>query len=150
LILPFERPIKDGDIIQIDTDIGEVRRIGIRACVIRTRDGSEIIVPNGTIISNKVTNWTLSDRYRAIEVSVTVARSPAPQRVIEVLKRVAANHPGVTKEPVPEVQVVNLASAAVSFNLRAWTERYEDWVQVRSDLSVAVDEALTRENIAVA
>jgi hypothetical protein len=84
LILLFERPIKVGDIIQIDTDIGEVRRIGIRACAIRTRDGSEIIVPNGTIISNKVTNWTLSDRYRAIEVSVTVARGPAPQRVIEV------------------------------------------------------------------
>jgi potassium-dependent mechanosensitive channel len=150
LILLFERPIKVGDVIQIDTDIGEVRRIGIRACVIRTTDGSEVIVPNGTIISNKVTNWTLSDRYRAIEVSVTVARGPAPQRVIEVLKRVAANHPGVTKAPAPEAHVVNFASAVVSFNLRAWTEQYEDWVHVRSDLSVAVDEALTRENITVA
>ena len=146
----FERPIKIGDIIQIDTDIGEVRRIGIRACVIRTADGSEVIVPNGTIISNKVTNWTLSDRYRAIEVSVTVARGAAPQHVIEVLKRVAANHPGVTKEPAAQAYLVNFASATVSFNLRAWTERYEDWVQVRSDLSVAVDEALMRENITVA
>jgi potassium-dependent mechanosensitive channel len=150
LILLFERPIKVGDIIQIDTDIGEVRRIGIRACVIRTTDGSEVIVPNGTIISNKVTNWTLSDRYRAIEVPVTVARGAAPHHVIEVLKRVAGNHPGVTREPAPQAHVVNFASATVSFNLRAWTERYEDWVQVRSDLSVAVDEALTAENITVA
>ena len=46
--------------------------------------------------------------------------------------------------------VVNLASAAVSYNLRAWTDRYEDWVQMRSDLAVAVDEALTRENISLA
>jgi hypothetical protein len=91
LILLFERPIKVGDFIQIDTDIGEVRRIGVRACVIRT-DGSEVIVPNGTMISNKVTNRTLSDWYRAIEVSITVARGVAPQHVIEVLKRVAANH----------------------------------------------------------
>jgi potassium efflux system protein len=150
LILLFERPIKIGDIIQIDTEIGEVRRIGIRACVIRTTDGSEVIVPNGTIISNKVTNWTLSDRYRAIEVPVTVARGAAPRHVIEVLKRVAANHPCFTKEPAPQAHVVNFASATVSFNLRAWTERYEDWVQVRSDLSVAVDEALTAENITVA
>jgi potassium-dependent mechanosensitive channel len=150
LILLFERPIKVGDVIQIDTDIGEVRRIGIRACVIRTTDGSEVIVPNATIIANKVTNWTLSDRYRAIEVSVTVARGAAPQHVIEVLKRVAADQPGVTKEPVPQVYVANFASDTVSFNLRAWTDRYEDWAQVRSDLSVAVDEALTRENIAVA
>ena len=150
LLLLFERPIKVGDIIQIDADIGEVRRIGIRACVIRTTDGSEVIVPNGTIISNKVTNWTLSDRYRAIEVSVTVARGAAPQHVIEVLKRVAANHPGITKEPLPQAHVVNFASAAVSFNLRAWTDRYEDWIQLRSDLAVAVDDALTRENITLA
>jgi potassium-dependent mechanosensitive channel len=150
LLLLFERPIKVGEIIQIDADIGEVRRIGIRACVIRTTDGSEVIVPNGTIISNKVTNWTLSDRYRAIEVTVTVARGAAPQQVIEVLKHVAANHPGITKEPLPQAYVVNFASPAVSFNLRGWTDRYEDWVQVRSDLAVAVDEALTRENIALA
>ena len=150
LILLFERPIKVGDIIQVDTDIGEVRRIGIRACVIRTADGSEVIVPNGTIIANKVTNWTFSDRYRAVEVPVTVARGVAPQRVIEVLERVAANHPSVTKEPAPQAFVVNFASTAVSFQLRAWTDRYENWVRVRSDLSVAVDDALTQENIRVA
>jgi potassium efflux system protein len=107
-------------------------------------------VPNGTIISNKVTNWTLSDWHRAIEVPVTVARDAAPEHVIEVLKRVAANHPGVTKEPAPQAYVVNFAAATVSLNLRAWTERYEDWVQVRSDLAVAVDKAFARENIRVA
>ena len=90
LILLFERPIKVGDVVQIDSDIGEVRRIGIRACVIRTTDSSEVIVPNGLIISNKVTNWTFSDRYRAVEVPVSAARGVAPQPVIELLKSVAA------------------------------------------------------------
>jgi small-conductance mechanosensitive channel len=150
LILLFERPIKVGDVVQIDADIGEVRRIGIRACVIRTPDGSEVIVPNGTIISNKVTNWTFSDRYRAVEIPVGVARGVPPHRVIEVLKSVAANHPSLSKEPAPQAYVVSFAAGAVSFQLRAWTDRYEDWVQVRSDLSVAVDEALTRENISIA
>jgi potassium-dependent mechanosensitive channel len=51
LILLFERPIKVGDLVQIDTDVGEVRRIGVRAFVIRTADGADVIVPNGTIIS---------------------------------------------------------------------------------------------------
>ncbi|MBV8276770.1 MAG: mechanosensitive ion channel [Verrucomicrobia bacterium] len=150
LILLFERPIKVGDVIQIDTDVGEVRRIGIRACIIRTTDGSDVIVPNGSIIANKVTNWTLSDRHRAIEVPVTVARGAAPQRVVEVLKRVAANQPGITKEPAPRAYVVSFGSAAVSLNLRVWTDQYEDWIEVRSNLAVAVDEALNRENIAVA
>ena len=150
LILLFERPIKVGDVIQIDTDIGEVRRIGIRACIIRTTDGSEVIVPNASIIANKVTNWTLSDRYRSIEVPVTLARGAAPQQVIDVLEHIAADQPGIRKEPAPQAYVVNFGSAAVSFNLRAWTDRYEDWVQVRSDLSVAVDAALARENMTVA
>jgi potassium efflux system protein len=150
VILLFERPIKVGDVIQIDADVGEVRRIGIRACVIRTADGSEVIIPNGTIIANKVTNWTFSDRYRAVEIPVTVARGAPPQRVIEVLKGVAASHPSVAKEPAPQGYVVSFGPASTSFQLRAWTDRYEDWVQVKSDLSVAIDDALTRESIALA
>ena len=102
-------PISFGDVVQVDADIGEVRRIGIRACVIRTVDGSEVIVPNGTIISNKVTNWTFSDRYRSVEVSVRVARGVAPLRVVEVLKSVATNHPSVAKEPAPQAYVVNFS-----------------------------------------
>jgi small-conductance mechanosensitive channel len=150
LILLFERPIKVGDLVQIDTDVGEVRRIGVRACVIRTMDGADVIVPNGTIISNKVTNWTLSDRCRAVEVSVKVARGVASQRMVEVLKNVAANHPGIIKEPAPQAYPVDFAPGTVSFKLRAWTDRYEDWIQVCSDLAAAVDDALTRENIKIA
>jgi potassium-dependent mechanosensitive channel len=149
LILLFERPIKVGDVIEVSGNVGEVRRIGIRASVIRTPDGSEVIVPNGTLISSQVTNWTFSDQHRAVEVPVTVVRGTAPQRVVELLVRVAANHPRVAKEPTPQAYVVNFASGAVTFQLRAWTDRYEDWVQVRSDLSIAVDDALTRENIGI-
>jgi len=47
-------------------------------------------------------------------------------------------------------RTVPKSPGSVSFQLRAWTDRYEDWVQVRSDLSFAVDEALTRENITIA
>ena len=107
-------------------------------------------MPNATIIANKVTNWTYSDRYRAVEVPASVARGVDPQRVVELLKSVAANHPSIAKEPAPQAYIVNFAPGAVSFQLRAWTDRYEDWVQVRSDLSLAVDRALTRENITIA
>jgi potassium-dependent mechanosensitive channel len=149
LILLFERPIKVGDVIEVSGIVGEVRRIGIRASVVRTPDGSEAIIPNGTLISSQVINWTFSDQRRAVEVSVTMVRGTAPQRVVELLKGIAATHPGVVKEPAPEAYPVNFASGAVTFQLRAWTNRYEDWVQVRSDLSLAIDDALTRENIRI-
>jgi small-conductance mechanosensitive channel len=54
LILLFERPIKVGDVIEVGGHVGEVSRIGIRASVIRTADDSEIIVPNGALISSQV------------------------------------------------------------------------------------------------
>ena len=59
LILLFERPIKIGDVIEVGGSVGEVLSIGIRASVIRTADGSEVIVPNGSLISSQVINWTL-------------------------------------------------------------------------------------------
>ena len=150
LILLFERPIKVGDVIEVGGNVGEVSRIGIRASVIRTADGSEVIVPNGSLISSQVTNWTFSDRQRAVEVSVNVAGGADPQRVVELLKSTAAAHPGVAKEPSPQVYVTNFSAGAVTFQLRAWTDRHEDWAQLRSDLSVAVNDALAREKIAIA
>jgi small-conductance mechanosensitive channel len=51
---------------------------------------------------------------------------------------------------LPQVYVVNFSAGAVTFQLRAWTDRHEDWAQLRSDLSVAVKDALAREEIAIA
>jgi potassium efflux system protein len=150
LILLFERPIKIGDVIEVSGVLGEVRRIGIRASVIRTADGSEVIVPNGSLISSQVTNWTFSDQQRVVELSVNVVGGVESQRVVELLKSTAAGHAGVAKEPSPQVYVVNFTAGAVTFQLRAWTDRYQGWAQLRSDLGVAVNDALAREKIAIA
>jgi small-conductance mechanosensitive channel len=62
----------------------------------------------------------------------------------------AAGHPGVAKEPSPQVYVVNFTAGAVTFQVRAWTDRYQGWAQLRSDLAVEVNDALAREKIAIA
>ncbi len=147
LILLFERPIKVGDVIQVETAIGEVKRIGIRASVIRTGEGSEVIVPNGTLISGQVTNWTLSGRERVIEIQVSVARTSDSEVITNLLVRAAESNPAILKQPAPKAFVTNLSAAAMTFALRAWTDRYENWVQVRGDLSIAVNAALIREQI---
>jgi potassium efflux system protein len=150
LILLFERPIKIGDVIEVSGNVGEVSRIGIRASVIRTSDGSEVIVPNGLLISSQVTNWTFSDQQRAVEVSVNVVSGVDSQRMVELLKGVAAGHPDVAKQPAPLVYALNFTAGAVTFQLRVWTNRSHEWAQLRSDLAVAVNDALAREKIAIA
>ncbi len=68
LILIFERPIQTGDVIELGNLLGVVKKIGIRASMIRSYTGAEVIVPNGNLISNEVINWTLSDKLRRIEI----------------------------------------------------------------------------------
>jgi potassium efflux system protein len=150
LILLFERPINVGDVIQVDTNTGSVEKIGIRASVIRTMDGSEIIIPNGTLISGQVTNWTFSDRQRVIILQVNVAREANTARAAELLTGAALAHPKVARQPAPLAYVVGLSAGALTVELRAWTEQYDDWMQIRSDLVIAVNQSLVREGIALA
>jgi potassium-dependent mechanosensitive channel len=102
------------------------------------------------LISNQVTNWTFSDRVRAIEISVNILPGTDSQRVVELLKTAAENYPDIAKEPAPQVYVTNFTAGGITFQLRAWTDRYRDWTQVRSDLAVAVNDALVREKIGIA
>ena len=147
LILLFERPVQVGDIIQMDDAAGVVERIGIRASIVRTSNGSEVIVPNGKLISDRVVNWTFSDRQRGIEVPISVVLGSEPSRVIEVLERVASNHPLVLKTPPPEALLTRLGPDWMGFELHAATDHVEDWMKARSELAIAVTDALKAENI---
>lgn len=149
LILLFERPISIGDIIQIGDASGVVERIGIRASIIRKTNGSEVIVPNGQLISDRLTNWTLSNRQHGVELPVAVAQGNDPNRVREILEGTAAAHPLVAKEPPPQALVINLGPDSITFELRAWTDRGDQWMQIRSELAIAVNAALTAEKIAM-
>ena len=149
LILLFERPVKVGDVIQMDDTSGVVGHIGIRASIIRTSDAAEIIVPNGNLISNKVTNWTLSNRQRGIQIKLSVAATADPTHVIELLTKIAATHPLVTKIPRPDAFLTTFSGDSFNYELHAWTNSAEQWIQIRSDLAVAIHGTLTKENIPI-
>jgi potassium efflux system protein len=149
LILLFERPVKIGDTILTGTDTGTVERIGIRASVLRTASGSEVIVPNGTLISSNVTNWTLSSRERILLIPLNVPRGPDLAHLIEVLTTTAAAQPLVLKDPAPQV-VAQVLGPNLGLELRAWTGPMTDWTQARSELVLAIEAALAREKIALA
>jgi small-conductance mechanosensitive channel len=149
LILLFERPIQMGDSVQLPDVWGEIKRIGIRASVIHTFDGAEVIVPNGMLISDKVTNWTLSDRRRRVEVDVGVEYGTPAQRVIDLLVGVAKANPNVLPDPAPKAFFVNFGDSALEFKLRAWSELADAGYAIRSELAVAVQEALEHAGIGV-
>jgi len=142
MILLFERPIHVGDMIEIGNLLGEVRQIGIRASTVRTRQGADIVVPNSQFITANVTNWTLSDQLRRIDLPVGVNYGAQPKKVIEVLEAVARANPQVLRDPPPRALFVGFGDSSINFELRAWTDQFMGWSKIRSELAVAAYDAV--------
>ena len=138
-----------GDIVQLGNYTGDLRYIGLRASVVRTLEGSDIIVPNGALISDKVVNWTLSDQNRRLEISVGVDYGADPEFVIDLLTKVANAHKDVLKEPESRTLFIGFGDNALDFQLRAWTNSYRRWQVVKSELTLGVHTALRDAGIAI-
>jgi potassium-dependent mechanosensitive channel len=149
LILLFERPVKVGDVIQVDDASGIVEHIGIRASTVRTATGSEIIVPNGKLISERVINWTFSSHERSIQLPIAVPIGTELPQVIRVLEKVALDCEPIAKTPPPKAIVVRMGPDWLGLELHAWTERVDQWMEIRSDLAVAAAAALAAAKITV-
>jgi potassium-dependent mechanosensitive channel len=143
LILLFERPIHVGDAVELGALQGVVRRIGIRASVVHTLQGADIIVPNSQLVTEQVTNWTLTDQLRRIDLPVGVNYGAVPQHVIALLETVARAHPQVLPEPPPQAFFMGYGDSAINFTLLAWPDHFNHWLQVKSDLTTAVYEAVS-------
>jgi small-conductance mechanosensitive channel len=146
LILLYERPVQVGDVIEVGDVMGTVRRIGIRSSTVATEQGSEVVVPNAHLISNEVTNWTLSDKRRRTDIDVAVAEATSAERVRELLVQVAGAHPEVLKAPEPLALFAGFGNSAWSFQLQIWTpEEIRD--RVASELRTAIGRVLSEAGI---
>jgi len=96
---------------------GSVRRIGIRASVIQTLAGADIIVPNSQLVTETVTNWTLSDRLRRVDLPVAVNDGADPKKVIELLEQVARAHSDVLSEPAPLALLMGYDDSSINFRV---------------------------------
>jgi small-conductance mechanosensitive channel len=142
LILLFERPIHVGVTVDVGNLQGTVHRIGIRASVIHTGAGADIIVPNSQLVTDRVTNWTLSDRLRRVDLTVGVNYGADPRKVIELLEQVARTHPDVLANPAPRALFISYGDSSINFELRVWPRLFNLAAQVKSDLASAVYDAI--------
>ncbi len=149
LILLYERPVQVGDTIQLGELIGEVKRLGIRSSTVRTPEGADVIVPNGSLISDRVVNWTRSDLQRRIDVQVGVAYGTDPEKVRALLLEVAKAHPLVIDDPEPVALFRGFGDSSLDFQLRCWTDRFESFAQTRSEIGIGMYAALNQAGIEI-
>jgi small-conductance mechanosensitive channel len=149
LILMFERPIQIGDAVEVSGLVGRVKQIGVRASTIETFDGAEVIVPNGTLVSGQLINWTLSSRSRRIEIQVGVAQGADPEKVLALLKDSVKGLSGVPAKPEPTAIFRGFGAGGPDFSVLFWTTDFEGWTVVRSHAFVAINRVLAESGIAV-
>jgi potassium efflux system protein len=140
LILIFERPILVGDIIEAGGFEGTVSEIGIRSSKIITDDGAEIVIPNANLISNSVTNWTMTNRRRRFVIKIRTNIKADPSNVIKVITALAMSQLHVIKEPKPFVVFEGQKEQAFIFNLYYWQDG--ETMITRSDLNAQIYNSL--------
>jgi small-conductance mechanosensitive channel len=145
LILIFERPIQVGDTVEVGDVMGNVQQIGIRSSTVKTFDGSEVIVPNASLITNQVTNWTMSDCQRRLQLPVKVAFESNPHRVLELLLKVAREHPGVLQSPEPVAIFNGFGDNCLDFILKYWVS--DNIGQTKTEVALGVYDIINESGI---
>jgi small-conductance mechanosensitive channel len=152
LILMVERPIRIGDLVNVDGIDANIEQIGARSTCVRTGANLEILVPNSKFLENNVTNWTLSDTRIRTSVSVGVAYGSSVKKVIELLTAVVTTHEKVLPSPAPIVLFREFGDNALTFEVHFWIhmQRMMDSARVESDVRIAIDDAFGRAGIVIA
>jgi small-conductance mechanosensitive channel len=148
LILLFERPIRVGDTLDLGTTGGVVENIGMRASIVSTWDGAEVIIPNASLISEDVTNWTLSHDRRRMVIPVGVAYGTDPEKAAQLIVGIANDHKDVDAKPEPTCLFVGFGDSSLDFQLRAWTAG-SAFMGVASDLRFAIVRKLAEAGIEI-
>ena len=151
LIITFERPMQLGDIIEISNLklMGEVKEIGLRASIIRTFDGAEVVVPNGNLISSEMINWTLSDDRRRQDITIGVAYGTDPERVIEILKETVPKHENVLKNPGPLCLFTGFGESTLNFRVYFWNH-FDVGFSTKSGVCMLINKAFKEHGIEIA
>ncbi|QDU79554.1 Mechanosensitive channel MscK precursor [Polystyrenella longa] len=150
IILLFERPIRVGDIVTIDSVSGIVSRIRMRATTITDWDRKEYVVPNKEFITGRLLNWTLSDPVNRIVIEVGVAYGSDLEKATGILKRLAVDHPEILEDPPPVVTFDRFGDSTLNLIMRAYLPSLENRLMTIHQLHMQINSEFNAAGIEIA
>ncbi|SPH16723.1 Small-conductance mechanosensitive channel [Defluviimonas aquaemixtae] len=145
VMLILFRPFRTGDYVEVAGTSGTVKEITLIFSELATLDNVQVIVPNGDIWSNKITNYSVNPTRR-VDLTFGVAYDSDLKKVERVLHDVIASDERIHAEPEPFVKVTNLGDSSVDFTVRVWVDR-GDWWDTTCDLKRVVKDRFDAEGI---
>lgn len=150
LILLFERPVRIGDVVTIQGTTGTVTKIRMRATTITNWDRQEFVVPNKSLITDTILNWTLSASISRIVIKVGVAYGTDTDRAREILLEVANDHPVIMQDPAPMATFEEFADSTLNLILRCYVPDLGFRLRTTSELHTAVNQRFNEEGLEIA
>jgi small-conductance mechanosensitive channel len=149
IILLVDKSVKPGDLVTIGDSSGRISAMKTRYISVAAGDGREFLIPNEDLVTQKVTNWTYTDKNTLVKVNFAADYEADPRLVCKLAIEIAAASPRIIKLKPPNCLLVEFAEAGMKFALTFWIPDPDGMDNVKSDVMLSLWDAFKREGIRV-
>ncbi|KIO53406.1 mechanosensitive ion channel family protein [Flavobacterium hibernum] len=124
IILIFDKPIQIGDVINISSESGRVKSMGLRTTKINAANGAEIIIPNGNLLSQNITNWTYTDNFKLVEIAIEVTGDIMPEEINAIVLESLESMQLVNNTKTPQLYYTAISEGKFNLQVKFWCSIY--------------------------
>lgn len=149
IILIFDKTIRIGDVVELSSKKGRVKEIGVRASTLLTDEGAEIIIPNGSILSNNIINWTLSNNQMRVDISLTIKKPFNSTDVVNQIREIITTNDNVFVNKEPVIMISPVSRESSNIKIYFWCKNIASADLTRSLIIAHIFEALEEKDIEI-
>ena len=149
IILLADKSVKPGDLVTVGDSSGRISAMKTRYISVAAGDGREFLIPNEDLVTQKVVNWTYTDKNTLVKIAFSANYDADPRLVCKLAADIAAAHPRATKGKTPNCILTEFAEHGMKFSLTFWIADPDGMDNVKSDVMLSLWDAFKREGIRV-